>query len=65
MKKVIEILGRTPGVSDWKINLHRRESSEIFFIKGEVDCVRRACAGVKIFFFGRSSITNSHRSYLP
>ncbi|MBR5490689.1 MAG: hypothetical protein IKV79_05400 [Oscillospiraceae bacterium] len=41
MKKVIDILKATEGISDWKINLHRRESCELFYIKGKLDCVRR------------------------
>ncbi|MBQ8264794.1 MAG: hypothetical protein IJY96_08490 [Oscillospiraceae bacterium] len=41
MKKVIEMLKANGRVNDWKINLHRRESSELFFVKGELDCVRR------------------------
>lgn len=41
MKKVIEILNAHSDISGWKINLHRRESCEMFFIKGSVDCVRR------------------------
>ena len=41
MKKVIDILSRRSDIADWKINIHRRESSEMFFIKGELDCVRR------------------------
>ncbi len=41
MKKVIEMLKANYSVSDWKINLHRRESCELFFIKGRLDCVRR------------------------
>ena len=41
MKKVIEILKANADISDWKINLHRRESCELFFIKGALDCVRR------------------------
>ncbi len=41
MKKYIEILKASSQISDWKINLHRRESCELFFIKGKLDCVRR------------------------
>ena len=41
MKKVIDILKSTEGIADWKINLHRRESCELFYIKGKLDCVRR------------------------
>jgi len=41
MKKVIEMLKANDSISDWKINLHRRESCELFFIKGSLDCVRR------------------------
>ncbi len=41
MKRIIEAMGRRPEISDWKINVHRRESSELFFVKGQLDTVRR------------------------
>ncbi len=41
MKNVIDILSSRSDIADWKINLHRRESCEMFFIKGELDCLRR------------------------
>ncbi len=40
MKNIIDILSNRSDIADWKINLHRRESSEMFFIKGELDCMR-------------------------
>ena len=41
MKKLIEILSSCAEISDWKINIHRRESCELFFIKDKLDCARR------------------------
>lgn len=41
MKRITDALKANSRIDDWKINLHRRESCEMFFIKGELDCVRR------------------------
>ena len=41
MIKVIELLKADSRINDWKINIHRRESCELFFIKDKLDCVRR------------------------
>ena len=40
MKKVIELLGLQPQVSDYKINIHKKESYELFFVKGKLETVR-------------------------
>lgn len=40
MKKVIELLGLQPQVSDYKINIHKKESFELFFVKGKLETVR-------------------------
>lgn len=41
MKTVLELLGNHPQVSDYKINKTRKESYEIFFVKGKLETVRR------------------------
>ena len=41
MNRIIETLSKTKEISDWKINIHRRESYELFFVKGKVETVRR------------------------
>ena len=41
MMKVIDLLKADSRISDWKLNIHRRESCELFFAKGQLDCVRR------------------------
>ena len=41
MKKLIDMLNAEKGISDWKINIHRRESCEVFYIKDNLDCARR------------------------
>ena len=40
MKTVIELLQAHERVSDYKINLRRKESYELFFVKGKVETVR-------------------------
>ena len=40
MKTVIELLQTHEQVSDYKINLRRKESYELFFVKGKVETVR-------------------------
>jgi len=40
MIKTIELLKADKRISDWKLNIHRRESYELFFVKGKLDCVR-------------------------
>ncbi|MBQ8813130.1 MAG: hypothetical protein IJZ85_01345 [Lachnospiraceae bacterium] len=40
MKKTIELLGLHPQVSDYKINIHAKESGELFFVKGKLETVR-------------------------
>ena len=41
MKKVTELLRATAQVSDYKINIHAKESFELFFVKGKLETVRR------------------------
>ena len=41
MKKVIALLNGNSRVSDYKINTHRKESCELFFVKGKLETVRR------------------------
>jgi len=40
MKTVIELLKVNPKVSDYKINTHKKESYELFFVKGKLETVR-------------------------
>lgn len=40
MKTVIELLKADPKVSDYKINIHNKESYELFFVKGRLETVR-------------------------
>lgn len=41
MKKIMELLGKHSGVSDYKINVHNKESYELFFVKSKLETVRR------------------------
>lgn len=41
MKTIIELLEKHSGVSDYKINVHHKESYELFFVKGKLETVRR------------------------
>lgn len=41
MKTIIELLEKNSGVHDYKINVHKKESSELFFVKGKLETVRR------------------------
>ena len=41
MKKVTELLRAAAQVSDYKINIHAKESFELFFVKGKLETVRR------------------------
>jgi len=40
MNTVIQLLNRHPQVSDYKINIHSKESYELFFVKGTLETVR-------------------------
>lgn len=40
MKTVIELLKANPKVSGYKINIHNKESYELFFVKGKLETVR-------------------------
>ena len=40
MKTIIELLKKHPQVSDYKINLHEKQSYELFFVKGKLETVR-------------------------
>ena len=41
MKTTIELLQANPQVSGYKINIHKKESCELFFVKGKLETVRR------------------------
>ena len=41
MKTIMELLKSHPQVSDYKINIHNKESYELFFVKGKLETVRR------------------------
>ncbi|MGM9628225.1 MAG: metallopeptidase TldD-related protein [Faecousia sp.] len=41
MKTIIEALNADPKVSDYKINIHQKESYELFFVKGKLETLRR------------------------
>jgi len=41
MKKIIELLTKHPAIADYKINIHEKESCELFFVKGKLETVRR------------------------
>ena len=41
MKTTIELLQKHSQVSDYKINIHNKESYELFFVKGKLETVRR------------------------
>lgn len=40
MKTLIQLLSQNSQVSDYKINIHRKESYELFFVKGKLETVR-------------------------
>ena len=40
MKTVMELLNANPQVSGWKINMHNKESYELFFVKGKLETLR-------------------------
>ena len=40
MKTAMELLNAHPQVSGYKINIHRKESYELFFVKGKLETVR-------------------------
>ena len=40
MNTVITLLDNNPQVSDYKINIHKKESYELFFVKGKLETVR-------------------------
>lgn len=40
MKHIIDALNANSRVSDYKINVHRKESYELFFVKGKLETVR-------------------------
>lgn len=41
MKQIIEALCADHRVSDYKINIHQKESYELFFVKGKLETLRR------------------------
>ena len=40
MKELSLLLRENPGVTDYKINIHRKKSYEMFFVKGKLETVR-------------------------
>ena len=40
MKTVMELLNANEQVSGWKINIHNKESYELFFVKGKLETLR-------------------------
>ena len=40
MKNLIEQLTANEQVSDYKINIHKKESCELFFVKGKLETMR-------------------------
>lgn len=40
MNTIITLLQQNPQVSDYKINVHKKESYELFFVKGKLETVR-------------------------
>jgi len=40
MKTVMQLLAANPQVSDYKINIHKKESYELFFVKGKLETLR-------------------------
>ena len=42
MNTITKLLQANPNVSDYKINIHRKETCELFFIHGKLETVRRA-----------------------
>ena len=40
MKTVMELLNANEKVSGWKINVHQKESYELFFVKGKLETLR-------------------------
>ena len=41
MRKIVELLAKHPAIADYKINIHEKESCELFFVKGKLETVRR------------------------
>lgn len=41
MNNIIEALSADPRVSDWKINLHHKRSYELFFVRAQLETLRR------------------------
>ena len=42
MNVIVKLLQANPEVSDYKINIHRKETCELFYIHGKLETVRRA-----------------------
>jgi len=40
MKEILELLAENTSVSDYKINIHQKESYELFFVKGKLETLR-------------------------
>ena len=41
MKTIMELLRNHEKVDGFKINIHKKESMELFFVKGKLETVRR------------------------
>ena len=41
MREIINALRADPQVSDYKINVHQKQSTELFYVKGRLETVRR------------------------
>ena len=41
MNTIIDLLRNHPQITDWKINIHRKESYELFFVKEKLETLRR------------------------
>ena len=65
MKTTIELLQANAQVSGYKINIHKKESCELFFVKGKLETVRRTNTcdkevtvyvdhGVKTIYYGEA-----------
>ena len=63
MKELSLLLRENPGVTDYKINVHRKKSYEMFFVKGKLETVRctDTCDTVLATTAARASGQNSEK----
>ena len=40
MREILQLLADNASVSDYKINIHQKESYELFFVKGRLETLR-------------------------